>query len=565
MKRTNKGSFALVGKALTERGQLSNLFGSWLFSWGLRITAGAAFVGALGYAAHSFGELVGKDWGLTAKEAWALPKATGLVLLLPGAVAKYAPRILNTNISDASQAESLNSMQEWRRKGTLEHLVSLWQRVFEPEAKIRYTEKDREQEQEFIRKQIEKLPGILDASLDIPLKEFLGIKDDDKGGLDSVMESMLYANPFSERLEKSLMGFVISSMYTLRTPMSRLSSEQEIGYGIWQLLNWQDGGTIDKGDKKLREVYFGDKLLRRIRREVSGEKFPEIYSFPGVLRQNIVFSYITKMLAADALRESRQFNHDYRTDSTVSQTWLFPGEEDLKLFDELAPGDKEMPPAREEFIRRRALMIRGRFGRTLDDADSVLDEMVVSSFERASRDRRAYDAEYIDHPAFRAPFSIGYSYGDDLESIGCCHKDTCRCADEIENPRRALVLFTKYLRVHYPGLFEFHNAETLRALRTLFHINKYSMKEEFIRRAEGLRIDASPEEVSGQVGVDYRRDRLHNYVERARFEKGDVTRNLLALRTHQTLTMLEIGDYRTLLYNLAYSDKVEEILRKNAA
>ncbi len=539
MRRTEKRNLGKkvkrLGTAATDWRKMTTMAGGWLTRFGVRATIITGAVDFLNYGAYVVGNVLDKEWGAPLNEAFNFSKV-GLGILGLGLATKYIPNILSSNLEDVAQAGSINSMEDNRKEGAINHLSHLWKRVFETEARLTYTTTKIEEERKFIKEQIKKLNLKLEEVLDFQLREFLGVplKNNEKNkAINNLINGMIYANPFTDRLEKSFPGFLISSMHALSHPMSRARLEEVIGYKIWQLVDWYDGGPLDKSDTKLREVFKGDSILKEIKKETPYCSLIRLSEIPKTVKQNTLFFYNTRMLAIEAVKAAKKLNYDYRTNKFTAQLLLYPGDENLKFLNNLKPREEDLPPAREGLLNSREILIKRRLGKTFEDANNILDDMILPSFEKATNLRRAYDVEYIDDPNNRTEFAINYGLVGDLEAVGCCQKDRRHCEKIIVKPRRELVLFTDYLRGSMPQLFEWENAKMLRAMRTAFHINKWGMKEDFNR-------------LSYVFG---------NKVDRVEKAEPAFSERLETLRFHQTLTILETVGYQNLLQELAYSNK----------
>lgn len=374
MRRTEKTNLQAVWdtskRALSDWQYLVGFAGNAMTRFGVKTTVLMGVVGALGYGVHGVGSVFDKDWGYTLPEALSFPSATGLFILVPGVVAKLVPRIFSSKVQAAVQAGGLNLMEDYRKEHVEEHLKFLWERVFEPESLLTYTGSERQKEREFVAEQLEKLNTNLEELLDSQLKLFLGVGSE--RDFNRVIRGMTFANPFTDKLEKTYCGFRISSMNAVIHPRSRSRRKQEVGYDLGQLIDWYDGAPFDGSDTKLREVFSGDRTMRMLKKEIPGQRLRDYKMIPREIHRSISFYLRISTLAAELVRQSNVLNRDYDTseageDFTV-QGILYPEDGKLDWLDKVRPRHADLPSAKEALLNAGREAIIRKYGKTWREA-----------------------------------------------------------------------------------------------------------------------------------------------------------------------------------------------------
>ena len=228
-------------------------------------------------------------------------------------------------------------------------------------------------------------------------------------------------------------------------------------------------------------------------------------------------------------RALKSLNSTYDTDIFNSQALLWPGEEDAEWLE-------EFPGAREAILRLRKSIIRNALGDTVEKAARTLDRMLLPLFRWATELRFRYDPEYLDgsldHEVEDSQDNIHIKNNiiDDLIDHNAKQKDIDTFALKVEKAKNEMSRFMDYLDSGYAWLRD--DKRALRAVKIAFHINKDGMRDMFNSYSENI----------------------ETQIENAVKEETIYTHRLIALRLHQTLSMLQKKGYMDLSLSLAYQD-----------
>jgi len=482
-------------------------------------TAGIALSGRL---ASALGLLDITRW-----QALAAPVVVGGGMLGLGAALRYIPRMLSGRLTAVAEANDLNLMEDYRKTQALEHLNTLWDKVFWYESAIRYSNEERQTERDQIgavRAYVEEAIQIWSANI----RKQLGVASDQD--LDDVVGAILSERPLSDNLEKSREGFLISSLYALRHALPQSSEAYDIGFRLSLYEDFCDGAYFDPSDTKLSEQYAGNIALMQVKRDIGFSKFDGIRQVPRQVTSKLWFFLITRKVALGAGRAVQILNEEYETDMFNSQVLLWPGEENAAWLE-------QFEGAREQVLTWRRCLVTAALGATRERAMGVLDRAFGPSFEFAAELRARFDPEYctgaLNYTRQEDGASVTNSLTGDLEALNYRGKDLVRARAYAHKVTREQAAFDDYLKEHHSAVLE--NGPALRAIRIAFHIDKNGLKTLF----------QSPEHQAQRTEID-------RQIEQAAAEKATYTSHLIALRLHHQLTRLQLQGYQTLAQDLAY-------------
>jgi len=467
--------------------------------------------------------------GFTRWQALTAPVVVGGGLLALGASLRYIPRMLSGRLTAVAEANDLNLMEDYRKGQALDHLNTLWNKVFWCESAIRYSAAERQAERDRIgavRAHVEE--AIRAWSADV--REQLGIKSDKD--LDDVVAAVLSERPLSNNLEKSREGFLVSALYALRHALPQSSEAYDIGFRLNLYEDFCDGAYFDPSDTKLSEQYAGNVALMQIKREVGFGKFDGIRQIPKQVTSKLWFFLITRKVALGAGRAVQILNEKYDTDIFNSQVLLWPGEEDAAWLE-------RFEGAREEVLTWRRGIVTAALGADYERATRVLDRAFLPSFEFAAELRARYDPEYsagtLDYTSEDTGENVTNSLIGDLEALAYRDKDLAKARAYAEKVKRQQAAFTDYLAAHHKQILD--DGPALRAVKIAFHIDKAGLKKLF----------QSPYRPANRLEID-------RQIEQAVVEEATTTNHhLIALRLHHQLTLLQLQGYKTLAQDLAYT------------
>jgi len=468
--------------------------------------------------------------GFSGPEAIAAPFVVGGGLFGIGAGIKYIPRTLFMRLTAIAEANDLNLMEDYRKSQVMQHLNVLWDKVFWYESDIRYTPQQRAAEREQIdadRKHIAEQIGRLDPGV---LERLGGRSERD---VDDIVTAIMTARPLNDGVEKSRQGFIISSLYALKHALPQSSQAKQIGYRLNLYEDACDGAYFDESDVKLFEQYIGNTTLTNIKSEVGFSRVDAIKQIARKMSWKFWFYFVTRKVAIGVGRAVKNLNDRYGTDQFNSQVLLWPGEEDAAWM-------QEFPGAREQVLELRASVVKGALGRDYENAEAVLERMLLPCFEFATILRLRYDPEYcdesLDYTCEDTGAGVNNNFVGDLQRYGYGESDVKRARTYAMNTKNTMSLFLTYLKAgKHKGLFD--DKLALRAIKIAFHINKNGIKKTFQ--------EAGPN--GDEAAID-------DEIKRAADQKETYSARLTALRLHHQLTMLQIAGYKDLARQLAYSD-----------
>ena len=464
--------------------------------------------------------------GFSGLEAVAVPCLVFGGMLGGGTALRLIPRAISSRLTTIAEANDLNLMEDYRKSQALEHLNVLWDRVFWYESVQRYGQTERAAERDqlitdrtFISNQLRQWPE------EVLLR--LGIKNDED--IDKVVTDIMTSFPLTDKMEKSREGFIASSLFALRHALPQSSQAKRVGYRISLWEDERDGAYYDRTDVKLFEQYFGNATITDIKGEVGFCKIDRIREIPRKHSRRIWFHLITRKVAIETGRALQILNRKYETDMFNSQALLWPGEEEAEWLE-------DFPGAREEILRLRKSIVRNALGDNAEDAARTLDRMLLPLLMCATELRFRYDPEYLDGSLDHRLEDTGgnrvikNNIVDDLIDLKASQKDIDQFALKAEKATEDMTRFVKYLDDHHAWLR--NKPLAFRAVKIAFHINKNGMRDMFVSQSTDL---------DKQIEIAVKDEPVY-------------THRLIALRLHQTLSMLHKQGYMDLSLALAYQD-----------
>jgi hypothetical protein len=271
-----------------------------------------------------------------------------------------------------------------------------------------------------------------------------------------------------------------------------------------------------------------------IKDEVGFGKTDIIRQVPKKASWRFWFSLVTRKIATGVGRAVKYLNDNYCTDLFNSQVLLWPGEENAEWID-------EFPRAREEIVKLRQSIIRGALGDGYENAITVLDRILLPCFEFATDLRLRYDPEYcdgsLDYISEGAKTVVNNNIISDLEAYGYRQKDIGEIQEYATNSKNDMSSFMDHLDTERHRWL-FNDKLALRAVRTMFHVNRSGVRKMFR---------------DGSYAAH--RASIDREIDAAAAQNEAYSNKLIGLRLHHQLTMLQIGGYKGLAKELAYSDQ----------
>ncbi len=467
--------------------------------------------------------------GFTGLQAIAAPFVVGGGMLGIGAGIKYIPRTISRKLATIAEANDLNLMEDYRKSQVTEHLNALWDRVFWYESDIRYARDQRLAERDriiadkkYLRKEI--------AGWDKDVLQRLGAGTEKD--IDDIVMAIMTEKPLTDKIEMSREGYIISSLYALRHALPQSSQAKQIGFCLNLYEDACDGAYFDQSDIKLFEQYAGNTSLTHIKNEVGFGRIDAAGQIARKVSWRFWFYLITRKIATGVGKAVRDLNENYGTNMFNSQVLLWPGEENAEWMDNFSG-------AKEDILELRKSIIRGALGDTFENAAHMLDRMLLPCFEFATDLRLRYDPEYcdgsLDYVSEDQGTAIKNNVIGDLQKFGYSRRDIDRARKYVANAEKDISSFMNYLDAKgYRWLFEERLA--LRAVKTMFHSNKYLTRKTF----QDSNTAANPVKIDSEIN-------------NAVAQKEIYSARLTGLRLYHELTILQISGYRNLAKQLAYS------------
>jgi len=467
--------------------------------------------------------------GFTGLQAIAAPFIVGGGMLGIGAGIKYIPRTISRKLATIAEANDLNLMEDYRKSQVMEHLNELWDRVFWYESDIRYTRDQRLAEydriiadKKYLRKEI--------SGWDKGVLERLGARNEKD--IDDIVMAIITEKPLTDKIEMSREGYIISSIYALRHALPQSSQAKQIGFCLNLYEDACDGAYFDESDVKLFEQYVGNIALTNIKSEVGFGRLDAARQIARKTSWRFWFYLITRKIATGVGKAVRDLNECYSTNMFNSQALLWPGEEKAEWMD-------DFPGAKEKVLELRKSIIRGTLGDNYENAAIMLDRMLLPCFEFATDLRLRYDPEYcdggLDYVSEDQRINIKNNVISDLQAFGYRGRDIDRVQKYVANAEKDISSLMNYLETKgYRWLFDDRLA--LRAVKTMFHANKYRTKK-----------------MLQDSNAATHRAKIDCEIKDAATQKELYSARLTGLRLYHELTILQIAGYKGLAKELAYS------------
>lgn len=467
--------------------------------------------------------------GFTGSQAIAAPFIIGGGMLGIGAGIKYIPRTISRRLATIAGANDLNLMEDYRKSQVIEHLNVLWDKVFWYESDIRYTPDQRLAERNQINADMDYLRQEI-VEWDKDVLQRLGARSEKD--IDDIVMAIMSEKPLNDKMETSREGYNISSLYALRHALPQSSQTKQIGYCLNLYEDLRDGAYFDQSDIKLFEQYAGNVVMTNIKNDVGFGKLKAIGQIAGKISWIFWFNLITRKIAIGVGKAVRDLNEHYQTNMFNSQVLLWPGEENAEWM-------ADFSEAKEKVLALRKLIIKTVLGDNYQNAEIMLERMLLPCFEFATELRLRYDPEYcdgsLDYKSEDKNITIKNNIINDLQIYGYRRKDINQTQKFATKAKNEMSAFLAYLKTNgHERLFE--NKLALRAVKIIFHINKNGIKKMF----QDNRF------TSQQVNIDHE-------IDKAVAQKEIYSGKLIGLRLHHQLTILQIDGYKKLAKELAYS------------
>ena len=514
---------------MASSGDVLGRVGTFLMRKSPRATVWTAGITSSGYLTQTLGWLPGD---FSAGQALVAPILVGGTFLTAGMSLRYIPSTLWRRLNIVAEANDLNLMEDYRKSQLRDHLHRLWDRVFYYEAALRYSTERQEAEGALLtatRQQMsEKIGG-----WDRDLLTQLGIQD--RHDLQEVVWAMMAVKPYSDSVEASRDGFLVSSTYALRNTLPQATQTERIGFGLGLFEDFCDGAYFDHSDQKLFQQYLGNSTLGDCKKQCRYGALDALRELPLKVVGRLWFSLVTRKVGMGVGKAVRHLNERYQTDRFNAQVFLWPGEDE-------AAWVASYPGAPADIRKRRASLLKKVLGPTYADAERVLNGMLLPSFELATDLRMRFDYEYC----------VGTL--DHQNEQGSLVRDNCLSdwreyhypAEWVEKKQRwvrqavqDMTQFTEALARTKPDE-RLEDSLILRAVKILFHSDADSIKRQF--RRNGMRLDETA---------------LRQIIERACAELAILNHRLMTVRLHHQLSHIQVQGYRVLVKSLAYENPQE--------
>jgi len=527
--------------------------GSYLYGKSYKYTAivAAASVGSL------FGKALSQRLGLslfenyTTQQAITTPLFFGAIMLASGLILMTLPVLITSRRHLIAHANDLNLMEDYKKSLQSRHLDALWEQVFRYESALLFTDEERARERAMIEERRARY-----RALEREFQSADRAPASSPDTLERIIDEMLALRPWSDLLETTRDGFLISARYVLRHHFSQMAEAASVGFSLSLLEDWYDEHPFPTGYGKIVEQYWGNIVLRQIEEAVGYTRRESTTHTVKLSLQCQWASLVARAVTTNVGAYIPYLNKRYGTNLFNSQVLLWPGEEDRPEITQLTapvnsaahlggnllrglgrravrrPIARPHLNAREEVRRLRRNLFHNIFGETLHDAHEMIDRMCLTSFELAGDLRARLDPEY-------ATGALAETFVADFKAEGFSRIYVRRAKRLARRSRRALKTFLAALRAseRFAPLFAFEHAEALRAVTIAFHTNRHDLRARF--RREGL--EACAETIAAAVA-----------------DAKLFSTRLRAVRIHHVLTKLELALYRDLVRALAYAPQVIE-------
>ena len=496
----------------------AEFIGTAMVKWGVRSTVAAGALGGLMYGLYVLSGAFELRWGLSLKEACRLPKATGFIVLIPGALMKYGCRFFSATNITLAEAADLNLVKDLRKSEIAEQLRILWARVFKWEAALQHPQHEIEAEAKLIPQIRSGISNALQTCLNDEQLAYLGVERSEEG-VSGLVDALCAARPFSNGMEKSEAAFIDSSRWALEHPQNLEMQEAEAGFDLRQLEDFRDAGYFQESDVKMIQQYFGNPWIAAAKKEIGSYGWRDLALQPAMASQNAWFKFITRTLSGRLGAAVKLLREKYGRKISVEHL-MWPGVEDDPAL---------CPEASEALLDSRIRILRGIFGQTLEEADAMLERMLFPIISAITHLRMRFDPEYCDG-------GLGYELVSDLIGFQCRDEFTSAEMAFARKTKADQHAFVQYIEEHRPELLKAESAADLRVARIALHVNRNGMKDCLLTQTD-------------------RSANLEKEIDAAIEQRGELSRMLLAVRMQHTLAIVQWYGYQNLLTKLAYANE----------
>jgi hypothetical protein len=509
---------------LTSSGDFLGRAGTFLIRKSPRATIWTIGITTSGFLANAL------PWdlpGFSLIQVILAPILVGGSMLSIGICLKYIPSKLWRQLTTIAEANDLNLMEDYRKSQVMAHYNLLWDKVFFHEAVLRYTDEERQAEQERLT-QTHKQITLRMQRWKKNILDDLAIND--RNDLEEVVTAMMVAKPLSDQLEKSRDGFLISSMYAMQQALPQSSQTDRIGFGLGLYEDFCDGAPFDRSDQKLMQQYLGHNILNRIKGQCAFRKRDVVGQLINKICGQFWFALVTRKIGMGVGKALKQLSDTFGSDRFNSQVLLWPGEEHASWMSALCAAEAKI-------VKLRRKVFREALGKTYEDAQRVLDRALLPSFELAADLRMHCDYEYCDG-------SLSYPSEDQppVPDNGIADWQQYGYAERVIDRKRAFISLAVtdmawFLETVLPTINRrIDDPVVLRAVKTLFHLDTLGLKTHYHKT--GTLPDSSV---------------VRQLIENATEQQGLITTQLITVRLHLQLAHIRIAEYRHLTKTLGYS------------
>jgi hypothetical protein len=292
-------------------------------------------------------------------------------------------------------------------------------------------------------------------------------------------------------------GFQLAFDYAVRAPLPRSLLRRRLRYDLSKVRHWYDGAPFHHTDSKLEEQYQAGDLLGDAQHLA---RYGVIDGVFGTWRRSIQLLWLKAITRAIQLRVAkacRIFDERYPDFDFLPDHFLWPHEAA-----EDAVAERLGEAVRDELIRTRRDLFAHVFNHEPELAKQLMQKAVYPNFALATELRRRFDPQYVAG-------ELKVSWSDDLNRFGRAIPDGTRTHRRLRHfvarTRRRQTRFK-----HDPDLQRLTPGQR-RALMIASHCDQRATLDAVLPRAV------------------------------------KINRMLRAVRTHHTLTRLELTDYEDYL------------------
>ncbi|MGF1530058.1 MAG: hypothetical protein ACFCU4_01720 [Puniceicoccaceae bacterium] len=396
----------VAAKRVLRLRDLSSLAGKFLMRYGVRTLLPAA--------ALTFTLLIGNKamGGGAPKGLPYTPLILSSVLFVTGVVLRILPSLLANRRMLSVEARGFNNLENYRKARVDIWLTSLWERVFQYEARVLYGEDEVKAERAEISGHL-KVIGDHFETLPMETQAWMGNPSGEE-----VAKKLSRMRSMGEGVESTLEGFLIDGHHAVMEPLSESASLIATGYNLSMLLDFLDGAPFRIGDDKLRERYLAHPtLLQARKRQQGGLQLSRCFR-KGRLARHSDLAYWIQQINRDIMcgiwrravcREVmittasaiQRLEADYPGVLFTAQSLLRPG-------DARNPYNNRIPGLSERLEEEAERLVHRVMGNSWKDVEETLDRFAFRSVVRATRLRIGYDPDYLDS-------SLDQSFATDLK------------------------------------------------------------------------------------------------------------------------------------------------------